>query len=412
MPDEIEDEEEEEQPKRRPRWVPKSDTFTGAYRGVPSTRHGGAQSVRDEDTLGDPTHCWCGLPFNHDWPGKSRGYKHPKEGEMPTSTTIDRTELRGFHSVIQDFILHEVNDLGLSWRIANNGLILYPPDGTRPITINMRNSDRQTRALTKWHTQHVEPVVGEQDVARKLAAVLNNPEEHPVKPEAPATMAAQEPPIVNIQAVVEPVQAVVEPVQVDSKGQDIYGPDENGKTPQDYGYGPEWHWHIGQLGWIVDGIVTDGHTWACALCKADGHEWTSTTRKRLGGHRRYNHLPDSAELQEKGQAAAMEYHKRVREERAAEAAAEPEKAAERYGVNSNFTHETAIKSAKTRTLKMKQLRDARGLLLQLCEVLDFYPSGKAPEGWVSPEDYAATVKRADDLQARLALLQEAFKNLD
>jgi hypothetical protein len=34
-----------------------------------------------QDTLGSQDVCWCGEPFNHEWPGKADGAEHPKEGD-------------------------------------------------------------------------------------------------------------------------------------------------------------------------------------------------------------------------------------------------------------------------------------------------------------------------------------------
>jgi hypothetical protein len=34
-----------------------------------------------QDTLGSRAVCWCGEPFDHEWPGKSDGAEHPKGAE-------------------------------------------------------------------------------------------------------------------------------------------------------------------------------------------------------------------------------------------------------------------------------------------------------------------------------------------
>lgn len=36
-------------------------------------------------TLGSGDHCWCGLPKNHDWPGRDDGQPHPHDTEGTTS---------------------------------------------------------------------------------------------------------------------------------------------------------------------------------------------------------------------------------------------------------------------------------------------------------------------------------------
>lgn len=56
-----------------------SDTYGGAYRGVRPAPHGGAATVKPDDTHGSIDLCWCGLPFDHDWKGKKGGAPHPKQ---------------------------------------------------------------------------------------------------------------------------------------------------------------------------------------------------------------------------------------------------------------------------------------------------------------------------------------------
>lgn len=47
-------------------------TYDGAVTGTRQGTHGGEKGVTSADVLGDLTYCWCGQPFDHDWPGKDR----------------------------------------------------------------------------------------------------------------------------------------------------------------------------------------------------------------------------------------------------------------------------------------------------------------------------------------------------
>jgi hypothetical protein len=178
-----------------------SDTYGGAYRGTRPTPHGGSQTVRPTETLGTLDLCWCGEPKGHDWPGKRIGAKHPKEGTMNTqvATTLDRRDLRAYHSRLQDFILSVIGEEGVRFRVGKNAVILYPPDGSAPMSVYARNTDRQVRSLQKWYVDHVyqEPETkGKKPVqeanVEALAEALNDPAEHPRPPVAPERSVTKE----------------------------------------------------------------------------------------------------------------------------------------------------------------------------------------------------------------------------
>lgn len=53
----------------------KQNDFHGQLHRTEKPRGGGAkQNLRVIAAPG----CWCGLPFGHDWPGKSDGAPHPR----------------------------------------------------------------------------------------------------------------------------------------------------------------------------------------------------------------------------------------------------------------------------------------------------------------------------------------------
>lgn len=43
-------------------------------KGLPPSGRGTGEGLK---TLGDMQTCFCGLPFQHDWPGKADGVPHP-----------------------------------------------------------------------------------------------------------------------------------------------------------------------------------------------------------------------------------------------------------------------------------------------------------------------------------------------
>lgn len=178
------DEEEEEEQRKRAASPTHKAWFAGhadaehaisaGFRGVPGVPHGGSQTVTHHDITGSMDLCWCGLQFDHDWPGKADGRKHPRKEQKvtPTPTTteeqprIERRALRAYHADLADIILSAVNDYHVRYRITAHSVILFPPDKTAPYAINARNGDRQVKPAMKWFGQHCVP----QDISIKQAA--------------------------------------------------------------------------------------------------------------------------------------------------------------------------------------------------------------------------------------------------
>jgi len=196
------DEEEEPQPRGRPNAYfadHEIDTYGGSFRGTRPAPHGGSTSVSPDDTYGSLDLCWCGLPFDHDWPGKAGGARHPREGKNKMNapeepTRIDRRQLRAYHSDIADVILTAVNEYGARHRTTHNSVILFPPDGSQPYTVNARNGDRQVRNARTWFVRHCIPKgesiekikkraskVVDDNMLKELADTMNS-EEH-LRPE-------------------------------------------------------------------------------------------------------------------------------------------------------------------------------------------------------------------------------------
>ena len=134
-------------------------TYDGAVTGVRQGTHGGEKQVTSADVLGDLTYCWCGQPFDHDWPGKSQGRKHPREvSDMPvaagTEQRIERRQLRAYNDDLVDVITEAVNGYHARYRMQKNGIVLFPPDGTEGITLNARASARQVKSARLWFLRH------------------------------------------------------------------------------------------------------------------------------------------------------------------------------------------------------------------------------------------------------------------
>jgi hypothetical protein len=177
--------------------------FSSDFRGVNQGPHGGAQRVRPEDIIGAYDTCWCGLPADHDWPGKSSGRKHPKETRVSASNTeapdtevphITRTDLGGFSDSYKEIILKAVNDYRVRYRMSGKGILMYPHDGTAPYSLPMRENPRTLKAVRTWFVKHVADPETEakmeglrrtqsvEEAAQVLAETLNDPVEHPAQP--------------------------------------------------------------------------------------------------------------------------------------------------------------------------------------------------------------------------------------
>lgn len=134
------------------------DTFTGSFRAVP-VPHAGQRTVKAEDTKGAEDLCWCGQPLNHDWPGKAAGTKHPKGTSVTTMTEapphIDKRQLRGYHQDLQEVIVTAVNKYGCRYKLGANTCTIYAKDGDHTCRIAARNSTREVKRVREWFAKYV-----------------------------------------------------------------------------------------------------------------------------------------------------------------------------------------------------------------------------------------------------------------
>jgi uncharacterized coiled-coil protein SlyX len=255
------------------------DGFSANFRGLPVPKNrGGAQAVKAEDVHGSAMACWCGKPLGHDWVGKKDGAPHPREGSM---NHINRRSLRAYHSTLQTFILHAVNEAGLNFREKPNGVVLYPPDGSQPITVYARNTERQLRSLVKWWQEHgPDPI--QQPVEKRAAPVPEPPATKAVTPDVVKALAEKvngpEHPIPEVLPEPEPEP---EPLVLDKPEHDYVEDEQDEWVP----------YRSTRDGHIVENIETNGTMFRCRACLGTEQEWISDKVNGISGHIRIRHRP-------------------------------------------------------------------------------------------------------------------------
>jgi hypothetical protein len=372
------------------------DTYGGGFRGVPAAPHGGAATVTEANVLGDIETCWCGLPAGHDWPGKASGRKHPREVVMNTqvATRVDRRDLRAYHARLQDFIIQCINDDELRFRIGKNSVILYPPDGTNPATVYARNSDRQVKQLQKWYVAHVYPSIQAEEKeatsenkavdAETLAALaeqVNDPVEHPRTREDEDTPRGKDPdpPLAEEVPVAPPLDEEKKETAVDRRERiraanavvgdwRPYEREHNGPSPN---------------------IETNGTMIRCRLCLDTDHPLLSENPRSAGGHNRIYHTDTSNLHGPEARAKAIATTRNMKKQQAIETAIEV--LAGTLGEDSPLVKIKALEKDIVRLTK--ELRDA---------------NAKADTVVVDTGALDAMTKRAEDAEARLALMREAL----
>jgi hypothetical protein len=288
--------EEEEEEGRKPvgrnaffAGVYHADTFSGAFRGVPATKHGGAASVRPEDTIGDETHCWCGQLLGHSWPGKDKGVKHPR-GEAMTAATEEKPylnprDLKSWDRKVVRALCEIVNTYGVNYRIDRNQmhLFLYAPGsapGDTEITkfkaSRSRPPEKTLEYLEQWAVKYVRPVEVTK-AATVLAKKLNDPTK--VRHEKAPQKAATSTPVPEPTEEPKPAQDKPEPAPAPT-------PKPDGAEPLTFQVGVQpdgYHQHLG----TKDGEPTNWwesdsapHRYICKSCGAT-HKGNGFAHQRL-----------------------------------------------------------------------------------------------------------------------------------
>jgi hypothetical protein len=345
------------------------NTFHGST-GRPAPPRGGVQRVIARDVIG-AFPCWCQGELcwvdvktgEQDWPGKRMGKPHPsrleqqvvaliKEGldEMVhMQETLTRDEVKKYPRAVGDLLMTLVNDCSIRCRVIDGGhLLLYPPDGqSRPFKVSSTRSEKATLGFIERQ------FIAAYDVKMPKK---EKPVGEPTQTIAPATTEK-----VRVERPSPPVEArplPVAPTEPDTKT--VWTRAKHTRTGEPL----EWE--------------TDGKVFRCLVCKREGKEWTTEVRYAMTGHMRAAHNPEGLHTPEARakQAETRRLH-RV-QERVAEAVAILQDAAGLEG------HDEKIEALEARIEEMAEA------LAQ-----------------VTAERDAAT-KRADDAEARVALIRESL----
>jgi hypothetical protein len=269
-------------------------TFDSSFRGVPTARHGGEQTVHE--VAGSLDYCWCGQPFDHPWPGKDKGRKHPKEGTMSASPEntrqrIERRQLRAYHDDLVDVITEAVNGYGARYRMQKNGVLLFPPDGTTGITINARNDPRQVKSARLWFLRHC---VGVNEEGRATNPLVEDPQvladDHQRRLE---------------QLRVEDRERIREQITEAARRD---AEQESSVTEQPVAPSTETLWvpYVNRDEVESEFFETDGHYYRCKVCLGTEREYVADNTRGLGGHIRMNHRDTDALHNEEAREKAFE----------------------------------------------------------------------------------------------------------
>lgn len=376
------------------------DTYGGGYRGVRAAPHGGQATVSERDLIGSDEDCWCGRPAGHDWPGKDKGRKHPKEGNMNTQITdrIERKDLRAYHARLQDFVMQCINDDKVRFRIGKNSVILYPPDGTNPATVYARNSDRQVKALQKWYVTHVHPfleaveaadagTLSETDLA-KLQQKVNDPKEHPPAKKAAAKPVKQPVEEVPVAPPVAPPQPVDKPVDPPTREASEYPRESIQAANKAVG---DWRPYIREKTGPSPNIETNGTHIRCRTCLGTEHELLSDNPRSAGGHNRIWHTDTSTLYSPEAREKAVDSWKSTEIRGRVEDAI-----AILHGVLGNESPDNKIKALEKEVARLTR------------ENAKLVKKAERPD---NSDALAKVTARAEEAETKLALLRETLQTL-
>lgn len=381
----IEEEEEEKKTRGRPSawWAEhKSDvqdasdraaTFDGAVRGVRQGTHGGEKQVTSADVIGDLTLCWCGLPFDHDWPGKDRGRKHPREVSGMTATTgstqqrIERRQLRAYNDDLVDVIVEAVNGYGARYRMQKNGVVLFPPDGTQGITMNARASSNQVKSARLWFLRHCvgvgedgkpeNPLVADTEVLTEDRAKRVERINAEGRKEAAELLDSMK----TGSSVTEPAGEAAEPTTEAEFRPTAKVSDGPMRAPDE----EPWIVYVDSKGEDNEFFETNGTVFRCKVCNGTPDSYETENPRGIGGHIRIKHRDNSTMYDEEARAKALESRRLNRLTK------DVERAVGLLSASIGMTIDTSVVDA----LKAEN---------------------------------AALVKRAEEAEARLALMREAL----
>lgn len=267
-------------------------TYDGAVTATRQGSHGGERNVTS--ATGSLDYCWCGLPYDHDWPGKDKGRKHPREAPTVTSTSsteqrIERRQLRAYNDDLVDVIVEAVNGYHARYRMQKNGIVLFPPDGTAGITLNARASARQVKSARLWFLRHCVGVGEDGEPTNPLVAdatVLAEDHDRRVDKLNEEQIARGRESIAQMKEASTPVQST-EPE-----------PEPPAEEP--------WVTYVGSDGEESEFYETNGTVIRCKVCLGTPTAYETESARGLGGHIRMNHRDTEALHSPEARAKATE----------------------------------------------------------------------------------------------------------
>lgn len=281
------------------------------------------------------------------------------EQQQDPSPSIRRNELKGFHSDVADLLMELVNHYEVKWRRGQSGsVLLYPPDGvTQPIKVSQRRpAKQQMNYLLEWSAEHLsQRKVTDQRIVALARA--KNSEEHPVE---------------------EKVTVATNTKTNDDEETTLLIPDRSGQHERE----GEWKPYITGDGSVKEEIETDGEWFRCVLCKDTDVPFISDKFLAVNGHftAKHGRRMYTPEAQAK-RVDSMRFN-------ALSAAVNEHVLAmvDALGLstpNAKDTEKIAALEAKVKSLEKARAKDA--------------------------EKYAALDEKYGEVQARLALISEAFR---
>lgn len=328
-------------------------TYDGAVTATRQGTHGGEKNVTS--ATGSIDYCWCGLPFDHDWPGKDRGRKHPREVSGVTATAgeqrIERRQLRAYNDDLVDVITEAVNGYHARYRMQKNGIVLFPPDGTQGITLNARASARQVKSARLWFLRHcvgvgedgkaVNPLVSDAEVLQEDHARRAERVEQDNRTEARETL--------------------------DEIKQDPANPANQSSLSEPEQHEEPWVPYVGSDGEENEFFETNGTIIRCRVCNGTPDAYETDNPRGIGGHIRIRHR-DTTNM---------------------------------------YDTEARAKALESRRLN-RLTREVRVSVEMLSRAIGYQAPVDTKELEALKAENAALLKRAEDAEARIALMREAM----
>jgi excisionase family DNA binding protein len=314
----------------------------------PLGRHG-VQHVYPSQTIGGLEHCWCGDVVDHDWPGKTTGAPHPHDHEGTQQVVI---------------VQHEQPDE--QRRIDRKNLKGY--HGTlKDFITQCVNVDG-----LRYRSGNSETILYPPDDSRPISIYARNNDSQMrslrqwyaahVEPFKETNMP---------EAVRHLAEVTNDPVEHPSPPDPV--PEPNQATGSTSG---EWVTYRTDDGEEVPNFETNGTQVRCRLCLGTENEYVSDRRTGIGGHNRMLHRDTSNLRTPEAQAKGLDTRRYNRLREQVEDAHRMLSLA--LGLRATDPQQVAALVAETEAL--------RGRI-------------------------AAAEKRADDAEAKLTLMREAFEGL-